>query len=588
MNKFYEFLKDFLEKLNKDKDIENLSVNDNQLFKKILFINRLLKLFLKEKEKSVEEIIQNGIIEEFYLNSRKKNKGINYFRTIIENIPSIVSVLDENFQLEYINSAQEEISGFSKDEILGKRTLDWVYHEDRKNLAKFVKKLFKAGYANGEYRMRCKDGTYVWLEGHGKFIEKGKEKKIVISANDITYKKYLERKNKETREELELSKKKLENLNKNLGEIVLKRTEKLRGIKERFQIITEYASDMIMIFNRDMVIEYINENALYNILGYDAEEIVNKQRNDLIHPKHKKKLKIFSQDFDELDVYTEEIRVRHKDGNYVWIEAKGRKFRDKDGEVKAMMILRDISEHKELQKELRKVSDIKSQFLRRISHELKTPLISIKGNIELIFQNHSKRLNKTLENILNEIKFGSERLEKFVYELIEASKLESGDVEINKKVEDLNFLVRFVIDNLNWLINSRKHELIINLQNDVKAKFEKERIFDVINNLLTNAIKFTPPSGTITISTERKDDCVIFSIKDTGIGFTKEERTEIFKRFGKIERFGQGFDLQVNGSGLGLYIAKKIIELHGGKIWMTSEGRNKGSTFYFSLPIGDE
>jgi signal transduction histidine kinase len=84
------------------------------------------------------------------------------------------------------------------------------------------------------------------------------------------------------------------------------------------------------------------------------------------------------------------------------------------------------------------------------------------------------------------------------------------------------------------------------------------------------------------------NDSIIFSIQDNGIGFTQEEKLRLFKKFGKIERFGQGFDLQVNGSGLGLYIAKKIIELHGGKIWMTSEGRNKGSTFYFSLPIGDE
>jgi len=78
---------------------------------------------------------------------------------------------------------------------------------------------------------------------------------------------------------------------------------------------------------------------------------------------------------------------------------------------------------------------------------------------------------------------------------------------------------------------------------------------------------------------------IFISVKDSGIGFTEEEKGQLFKRFGKIERFGQGYDVVTEGSGLGLYISKKIIELHGGDVWAESEGRNKGSTFYFSLPI---
>ena len=106
----------------------------------------------------------------------------------------------------------------------------------------------------------------------------------------------------------------------------------------------------------------------------------------------------------------------------------------------------------------------------------------------------------------------------------------------------------------------------------------------VISNLLMNAIKYTPPRGWIDIKTEIKDDFIIVSIKDNGIGFTEEEKGKIFKQFGKIERYGQGLDLGIDGTGLGLYISKKIVESHGGKIWMDSKGKNKGSIFYFSLP----
>jgi signal transduction histidine kinase len=115
--------------------------------------------------------------------------------------------------------------------------------------------------------------------------------------------------------------------------------------------------------------------------------------------------------------------------------------------------------------------------------------------------------------------------------------------------------------------------------------FEKEKIYEVLKNLLSNAIKYTPEYGEITIKSERTDNSYLISIEDTGIGFTEEEKEHVFTRFGKIERYGQGFDLGIDGTGLGLYISKKVIELHGGDIWMESKGRNKGSTFHFTIPI---
>ncbi|MFX1500854.1 MAG: sensor histidine kinase, partial [Promethearchaeota archaeon] len=112
-----------------------------------------------------------------------------------------------------------------------------------------------------------------------------------------------------------------------------------------------------------------------------------------------------------------------------------------------------------------------------------------------------------------------------------------------------------------------------------------DQIRHVINNLITNAIKYTPLNGTIEISSEVNDDFVTIAVHDNGIGIIEKEKERLFSQFGKIERFGQGFDIITEGSGLGLYIAKKVIDLHGGEIWVESDGRNKGSTFYFSLPI---
>ena len=114
---------------------------------------------------------------------------------------------------------------------------------------------------------------------------------------------------------------------------------------------------------------------------------------------------------------------------------------------------------------------------------------------------------------------------------------------------------------------------------------DKERIYEVISNLLLNAVKYTPPGGIISIQTYTDDNNHIVSVSDNGIGFTEEEKKQVFKQFGKIERYGQGWDVAIEGTGLGLYITKKLVELHGGKIWLKSEGRDKGTTFSFSIPM---
>ncbi len=103
--------------------------------------------------------------------------------------------------------------------------------------------------------------------------------------------------------------------------------------------------------------------------------------------------------------------------------------------------------------------------------------------------------------------------------------------------------------------------------------------------ILINAINYTSLGGEIKIFSEVKSNFFIISIEDNGIGFSAEEKNQLFKQFGKIERYGQGWDVGIEGTGLGLYIAKKIIELHGGNIWMESAGRNRGSKFSFSIPI---
>ena len=224
-------------------------------------------------------------------------------------------------------------------------------------------------------------------------------------------------------------------------------------------------------------------------------------------------------------------------------------------------------------------------MLTRISHELKTPLISIKGFTDLLLTEHKKNLNEQGISFLKRIKEGGNRLNSHINNFIETTQLDKHLVRLNKTYEKIASLIKKVVRDLEGLIELRKIEINMDIPNDLMSYVDKEKIHSVLSNLLSNALNFTPSQGKIFIKSIVKKKEIIISIKDNGIGLQKEEITNLFKPFGKIEKYGKGWDIISDGMGLGLYLSKEIINLHQGRIWVKSKGLNKGSTFYFSLPI---
>ena len=198
---------------------------------------------------------------------------------------------------------------------------------------------------------------------------------------------------------------------------------------------------------------------------------------------------------------------------------------------------------------------------------------------------HKNEFDGLVLSSLNQIRRGCIMFEKTINDILNTAYLESDQVKLNLAREDLSFLINYCVSDLKGLALSRNHEITVDIHDKLITTFEKERIYEVLSNLIINAIKYTTPGGNIEIKSEITNDFYKISVKDSGIGFIEEEIAHLFTQFGKIERYGQGWDLGVEGTGLGLYISKRIVELHDGKIWVESEGRNKGSTFYFTLPI---
>ncbi|MFO8020687.1 MAG: HAMP domain-containing sensor histidine kinase [Promethearchaeia archaeon] len=228
----------------------------------------------------------------------------------------------------------------------------------------------------------------------------------------------------------------------------------------------------------------------------------------------------------------------------------------------------------------------KKEFLDSASHELKTPLSQIYSAAQLLKEsNLAGDKKELLDLILN----GSEKLKYLLKNFFEYSRWDSNDNKFEKEEKDLIALIKKCKKDLQFFIEKRRHEIYLNLPEQMIVKFDNVKMEQVITNLLSNAIKYTPAQGeiTVTVKEEKSEnkDYVIFSVKDTGIGLTEGEMDKLFKKFTVLERGKSlNFDIYMKGTGLGLYLSKKIIELHDGKIWVESDGINKGSTFYVKLP----
>ncbi|MBN1188515.1 MAG: HAMP domain-containing protein [Dehalococcoidales bacterium] len=238
----------------------------------------------------------------------------------------------------------------------------------------------------------------------------------------------------------------------------------------------------------------------------------------------------------------------------------------------ALLLIQDLTEMRSLQ-------TLRRQFIGNISHELRTPLAGIKAVVETL-QDGAIEERSTALDFLNRINAEVDSMTQMINELIEISRLETGKAVLHREPLDLNSLIREIADYLDPQAKRKNIILDSSLQEDLPlVEADKERIRQIVVNLLHNAIKFTPDGGKITLYTRFENGMVTTEVTDTGIGISREDLTHIFERFFKADRSRSG-----EGSGLGLAIAKHIVQAHGGEIRVKSnEGR--GSTFSFTLPV---
>ena len=235
----------------------------------------------------------------------------------------------------------------------------------------------------------------------------------------------------------------------------------------------------------------------------------------------------------------------------------------------------------EAKKEMVQLNQIKNEFISMVSHELRTPLTAVKGFIKVVLGKEAGSINAQQEKFLQIADRSLDRLALLISDLLDISRLESGQFSLMLGPVDSGEIVKAIIVACEPEIRRRK----LKLQSLIADSFpqvlaDRVRLTQVFNNLIVNSMKFTPDGGTITVSAQDKGDFALFSIADTGIGIDKRDHEEIFKKFYQA---GSGTAHTTPGAGLGLAIVKSIVEKHGGEIWVDS-ALDKGSIFCFVLP----
>jgi PAS domain S-box-containing protein len=335
--------------------------------------------------------------------------------------------------------------------------------------------------------------------------------------------------------------------------------------------IIESSDDAIISKSPDGYITSWNRGA-QRLYGYTPDEIVGKPVSTLMPPSKKDDFpKIMKQLYEGKKVEHYETQRMTKDGRILDVSITVSPIRDSNGNIiGASKIARDITERKQLEKR-------RTEFVSTASHELKTPITSMKAFGQLLEKQIDKNGDTKYKQYIQKINQQTEKLTKLVEDLLELSRLETGRLNMDEKVFDIDDLVKETVDSMQLIT---KQHIILEGESHKKVKGDPERIGQVLTNLLSNASKYSPRADKIIVQIKAVGESVQVCVQDFGIGIESYYFDKIFERFFRVT----GSDEKTfPGMGIGLHLSHEIISRHGGDIWVESK-KGKGSTFYFSLP----
>jgi signal transduction histidine kinase len=288
---------------------------------------------------------------------------------------------------------------------------------------------------------------------------------------------------------------------------------------------------------------------------------------------------LYASSFHERTEFKIEYRLRRYDGEYRWVLSHGVPFFSPGGTFAGFIgSSMDITERVESEER-------KDAFIALASHELKTPITSLKMNAQLLKRRFEKAGDSDAVERLGKMNEQLDKLTGLVRSLLDTSKIESGKLDYSFSEFPLEDLLSETVDDLQQV--SDGHRIVfegLGTSDSVAILADEDRLRQVLTNLITNAVKFSPDAQEVCVGGKVADEQVTVYVRDYGIGIPQSDQDKIFDRFFQVSNSGITRAETYPGLGLGLYISAEIVKRHGGKIWVESEMR-KGSTFFFSLPL---
>jgi len=511
---------------------------------------------------------------------KKLKESEEKYRHLFETSPNFIGLVDLDSVLIDCNDVSNEIlSIHTKWDIIGKNIIE-IFSLNKKNnylipiFEKFIKKMFEGAGTNQEpfdFKLYRSIGGYLWLHIEGTLVEIEMKKLIQFTIQDITDRKRAEKELKES--------------------------------EEKYRHLYENSPFSIVLLNFEGKIIDMNPKTT-ELFGYKKEDLINKNYLTLMDVFPKETIPglrlvqdLMSKGEPSNPIMKPQItKIYNKDKKPVWTESELSAVRI-GGELIILAIIQDVTEKKAAEEklkeserilrqqniELKELDRLKTDFISIAAHDLKTPLISVGGYVDLILL-REKGLKEEVKKDLNRVLNNVHRLDGYINRLLDVMKIEAKKVELVKREETIHKIIDICLSELEFQIGQKNLKINSNISENLKLRVDHFRISQVFMNLLSNAVKFTPINGKIDISIVEEEENVLFKIKDNGKGLIPDEIKKLFGKFVSIEQGVDGYSTFDKGSGLGLYIARGFIEAHGGKIWVESKGRDLGAEFNFTLP----
>lgn len=446
-----------------------------------------------------------------------------------------VQVIDKEGNILYCSPSEVNVSGYSKDETIGENGFKYLHPDDRDRIYGLLQDLVKSPgkSTTAEYRVKHKNGSWIWVETTGtNLLNEPNIRGIVINIRNITERKATE--------------------------------DKLR---EQAGLINNAHDAILMLDTKNEI--YLWNPEAEKLYGWTEKEALGKTSQELLKTVFPRPFEEVQESLFKKGSWEGELFHTTKNGKEITVESRWALIKNPEGEIRILEINRDITERKELEER-------KNEFISTASHELKTPLTSLKVFAQYLQRYALVEGDEVMKIYLQKIINQSENLSTLVADLLDISKIQSGHLPFSKEVFNLTDCIRDRVEVANTIHN---HDVSIKGKLSL-IKGDKERLCQVFDNLLSNAIKYSPQSKKIEVLLSSSKKEIKVCVKDFGIGIEKKHQKKIFERF---YRAGGAYEKTFPGLGIGLYLCSEIIKRHNGKIWVESE-KGKGSKFCFTIP----